>query len=80
MNNIKLSITQDRSRPKNMRFCVDDPLAPGSPYVGYGASIAEAIGNWVVGNSERHNLRLSPMQDVQAHLNHSNATKIGLHR
>lgn len=79
---IRLSVeVNDRVAPRHsMRYCVDDPQAPGSPYVGYGSSVAEAIGNWVIGNSERHNLRLLPSDKVQKHINHSNATKIGLHR
>jgi hypothetical protein len=79
---IKLTITQNKKvAPRsNMRFCVDDPKAPGSPFVGYGSSIAEALGNWVIGNAERHNLRFEPTDDVQKHVDHSNATKIGLHR
>lgn len=79
---IRLSIVQrkDVAPRSNMRYCVDDPHAPGSPFVGYGSSVAEAIGNWVIGNSERHNLRLMPTQDVQKSIDHSNATKMGMHR
>lgn len=46
-----------------MRYCVDDPKVPGTPFVGYGATIPEAIGNWLVGNADRHNIRLSKVQE-----------------
>lgn len=78
---IKLTVTK-RDKPSRhaMRFCVDDPTLPGSPMVGYGASIAEAIGNWVIGNAEYAGVRLELTPEARAFADHSNATKIGLHR
>ena len=59
---IRLKITKNvRVPPKSKRkYCIDDPTVPGHPYVGHGSSVAEALGNWVLANSQRHGIRLDP--------------------
>lgn len=63
---IRLKITVDcrRSAVKSERYCVEDEADGDGPrWVGQGATMVEAIGNWVVSNAERHQIRL--IKDVK---------------
>lgn len=77
---MQLTVTKTKSLVGRYRFEVDCVPLPGSPMVGRGASLAEAVGNWVLGNMERVNLSLCMDEETTKFQQRSNSVKIGLHK
>lgn len=77
---IRLKVTKDLKAAPKFKFCADDPTLPGSPMVGYGETIAEAVGNWFIGNAEYASMTLELCEASEKHTKRSNAIKVGLHR
>lgn len=73
---MKLTIEREEGED----FVVDDPNEPGSPYVGRGKTVAEAVGNWFINNQPKANVTFELNADVQKFVTRSNAVKLGLHR
>lgn len=50
---------------RDNRFVVDEPKAPGSPPIGQGRTMKEAIGDWVVNNQDKIDIGFDTLQ-IQA--------------
>lgn len=53
---MKLVIKKNADSSPSYRFCVDTPERPGAVPVGYGRTMKEALGDWLINNQRDLNL------------------------